>query len=136
MSLPVSSGVDPTAVACASRRAGEPWFAFEQPDHGRAALAGLGEALSLQAAGPERFGIVAERWRALCAAAVSDPSEDSGGGGPLAVGGFAFAPNGGSSPHWAGFEPASLSVPELALVRRERVGETVVRMTLAALASP
>ncbi len=135
MSLPVPPGVDPTAVVCASRRAGEPWFAFEQPDHGRAALAGLGETLSLQAEGPERFAIVAERWRALAAAAVSDPSEDSGSGGPLAVGGFAFASNGGSSPHWAGFEPASLSVPELALVRRERAGETVVRMTLATLAS-
>ena len=35
--------VDPSAVVCASRREGEPWFAFEQPDHGRAALAGLGE---------------------------------------------------------------------------------------------
>jgi len=136
MSLPVSSGVDPTAVVCASRREGEPWFAFEQPDHGRAALAGLGETLSLQAQGPERFGIVAERWRALSAAAVSDPSEDADGGGPLAVGGFAFAPNGGSSPHWAGFEPASLSVPELALVRRESAGEPAVRLTLTALASP
>jgi menaquinone-specific isochorismate synthase len=136
MSLPVSPDVDPTAVVCASRREGEPWFAFEQPDHGRAALAGLGETLSLQAEGPERFAIVAERWRALAAAAVSDPSENFGGGGPLAVGGFAFASRGGSSPHWAGFEPASLSVPELALVRREDAGETAVRLTLAALASP
>ncbi len=135
MSLAVSPSVDPTAVVCASRREGEPWFAFEQPDHGRAALAGLGETLSLQAEGPERFGIVAERWRALSAAAVSDPSEDVVGGGPLAVGGFAFASNGGSSPHWAGFEPASLSVPELALVRRQGAGEPAVSLTLAALAS-
>jgi salicylate biosynthesis isochorismate synthase len=136
MSLPVSAGVDPTAVVCASRRESEPWFVFEQPDHGRAALAGLGETLSIQGEGPERFGIVAERWRALCAEAVSDPSENAGGGGPLAVGGFAFAFNGGSSPHWAGFEPASLSVPEVALVRRESAGVPAVRLTLAALASP
>ncbi len=136
MSLPVSPEVDPTAVVCASRREGEPWFVFEQPDHGRAALAGLGETLSLQAQGPERFSIVAERWRAMSAAAVSDPSGDGAGDGPLAVGGFAFAANGGSAPHWAGFEPASLSVPELALVRREGAGEPEVRLTLSALASP
>ena len=101
----------------------EPWFAFEQPDRGRAALAGLGEALRLQAAGARRFADVAERWRALAARAVTDPPEDlSGGGGPLAVGGFAFAANGGASPHWAGFEPASLIVPELAITRGERDG--------------
>jgi len=136
MSVSLAGDIDPTAVVCASRRAGEQWFAFEQPDRGRAALAGLGEALSLQAEGPERFGAVAERWRALSAAAVGDPSEDAGGGGAMAVGGFAFAPNGGASPHWAGFEPASLIVPELTLVRRDGGGEPAVRLTLAALASP
>jgi len=136
ISLPLGAHVDPTAVVCASRRAGERWFAFEQPDRGRAALAGLGEALSLQAQGPERFATVAERWRRLSAAAVTDPSEDAGGGGPLAVGGFAFAPAGGGSPHWAGFEPASLTVPEVALVRSDRGGHPAVRLTLAALAAP
>ena len=136
MSVPVAADVDPTAVICASRREGERWFAFEQPDRGRAALAGLGEALSLQAQGPERFASVAKHWRALSSAAVSDAAEDAGGGGPVAVGGFAFASTGGSSPHWAGFEPASLTVPELVLVRRERAGEPAVRLTLAALASP
>ncbi len=58
------------------------------------------------------------------------------GGGPIAVGGFAFAPDGGGSPHWRGFEPGSLSVPEIALTRREHRGELSVRMTLAALARP
>ena len=73
-----------------------------------------------------RFGRVAARWRALLADA---PGEDSG---PVAVGGFAFAPDGGSTPHWAGFEPASLHVPEVALARR---GEQVT-LTLAAVAAP
>jgi salicylate biosynthesis isochorismate synthase/menaquinone-specific isochorismate synthase len=54
----------------------------------------------------------------------------------VAVGGFAFAPDGGASPHWQGFSPASLTVPEVALVRSERKGELRVRMTLAALARP
>jgi salicylate biosynthesis isochorismate synthase len=136
ISLALFADVDPTAVVCASRRAAEPWFAFEQPDRGRAALAGVGEAVELQAAGAERFKRVAERWRKLAANAVGDPAEGSDSGGPVAVGGFSFAPDGGSSPHWAGFEPASLVVPEVALSRRERDGRTFVRMTLAALASP
>jgi isochorismate synthase len=136
ISLPLSADVDPTAVVCASRLAGERWFVFEQPDRGSAALAALGEATSLQAAGAERFATVADRWRSLSASAVSDPADDPAGAGPVAVGGFAFAPDGGSSPHWQGFSPASLTVPEVALVRSERKGELTVRMTLAALARP
>jgi salicylate biosynthesis isochorismate synthase len=124
ISLALPAEVDPTEVACASRRAGEPWFVFEQPDHGRASLAGLGEAIGLQASGPERFEQVTRRWRALSATAVGE--------GAVAAGGFSFAPDGGSSPHWQGYEPASLVVPELALTRRERS----VRLTLTALASP
>jgi salicylate biosynthesis isochorismate synthase/menaquinone-specific isochorismate synthase len=136
ISLPLSAGVDPTAVVCASRLPGERWFVFEQPDRGHAALAALGEATSLQAAGAERFATVADRWRTLSASAVSDPADDPAGAGPVAVGGFAFAPDGGASPHWQGFSPASLTVPEVALVRSERKGELRVRMTLAALARP
>ncbi|MGD0453099.1 MAG: isochorismate synthase [Solirubrobacteraceae bacterium] len=136
ISLPVAGDVDPSAVVCASRRPGERWFVFEQPDRGRAALAGLGEATSLQASGYARFASVADSWRALSAAAVADPADEPAGGGPVAVGGFAFAPNGGGAPHWRGFEPASLTVPEVALTRGERGGELAVRMTLSALARP
>ena len=116
---------------------------FEQPDRGSFALAGLGEAVSLRATGDGRFATVADRWRALSATAVADPPDGPNGGGPVAVGGFAFAPDGGASPHWAGFEPASLTVPEVVLTRSERNGgrigggaNPVVRLTLAALVSP
>ncbi|HEX3451702.1 MAG TPA: chorismate-binding protein [Solirubrobacteraceae bacterium] len=139
LTLPLDAGVDPSAVACASRRAGEPWFVFEQPDRGRAALAALGDATSLAASGATRFAEVADRWRALAAGAVADPADEPTGGagaGPIAVGGFAFAPEGGAAPHWQGFQPASLMVPEVALARSERGGELVVRLTLAALARP
>jgi salicylate biosynthesis isochorismate synthase/menaquinone-specific isochorismate synthase len=144
ISLEVPGEVDPSAVACASRRHGEPWFVFEQPDRERAALAALGEVAHLRASGPDRFAVVANRWRSLSAAAVSDsdrtPTHPGGGagGGPIAVGGFAFAPDGGGSPHWAGFQPASLIVPEVALTRRgSRQGRGAqVRMTLAAMSSP
>ena len=110
-------GVDPSAVVCASRREGEPWFAFEQPDRGGAALAALGEAVCLGDAGAERFQSVADRWRALAATAVGDPLDDPDRSGPVAVGGFAFAPEGGGTPAWEGFDPASLIVPEVAIRR-------------------
>ncbi len=133
LTLALAGGVDPSAVVCASRRVGEPWFVFEQPERGGAALAGLGEVTALTARGPERFATVADRWRALAAAAVSDAPHDPGRGGPLAVGGFAFADDGGSSPAWNGFQPASLVVPEVALTRTERDG---VCLKLSALAAP
>ena len=85
---------------------------------------------------PDRFATVADRWRSLSARAVADSPGDPGGGGPVAVGGFAFAPDGGASPAWSGFEPASLVVPEVALAREERGGERRVRITLAALVHP
>jgi isochorismate synthase len=141
-------GTDPSAVVCASRRAGESWFAFEQPDRGRAALAALGAAVELKATGRERFANVADRWRALAAAAVGDDRAEidrRGGGGPVAVGGFSFAPDGGSTHAWAGFAPASMVVPEVALRRfarspargRSRAGvQYEVQMTLAALMAP
>lgn len=130
------SDVDPSAVVCASRHDGEPWFVFEQPDRGGAALAGLGQVVCLEDSGPDRFATVADRWRALSARAVGDSPSDAGGGGPIAVGGFALAPDGGASPAWRGFAPASLLVPEVALVREEHDGERHVRLTLAALAQP
>ena len=136
ISLALPDYVDPSAVVCSSRRPGERWFVFEQPDRARAARAGLGEAVGLHAAGPDRFELVAQRWRALAGAAVTDAGEHAAGGGLLAMGGFAFAPDGGHSPHWDGFQPASLSVPELLLARDQRWGAQSVRLTLTALASP
>jgi len=146
MACPLSTWIDPAAVVCASRRSGEPWFAFEQPDRGSASLAALGEVVRLEEHGPDRFARVADRWRVLSAPAVADSPGDPDGGGPVLVGGFAFAPDGGSSPLWRGFAPASMVVPEVALTRG-RSGERQargagadggarVRMTLATLASP
>ncbi len=126
-SLGLSGDFDPSAVAYASRRPGEPWFCFEQPDHAGAALGALGAVGVLSAAGQGRFESIASSWRALARDAVT-----AGPGGPLALGGFAFAPDGGSAPIWAGFDPASLVVPEVALVRR--MGATT--LTVCALVGP
>jgi salicylate biosynthesis isochorismate synthase/menaquinone-specific isochorismate synthase len=111
--------VDPVQVAVASRRPGEHWFCLEQPDRDRWALAALGCVRALEASGPERFRELARRWRALVSAAIIG-GDDIGpsGSGLTAVGGVAFAPDGGSSPEWIGFAPASLVVPEVSLARQ------------------
>jgi len=124
--------VDPSAVVFASRATGEDWFCFEQPDRGGAALAALGVVRRLDGAGADRFAAVAAAWRRLAGEAEAGAPDGPPGAGLVAVGGFAFAPEGGAAPHWAGFGPGALVVPEVALARRD--GE--VRLTLAALAAP
>ncbi len=136
LSLTLPKDVDPSAVVCSSRRPREPWFVFEQPERGGAALAGLGEVAAFEARGDDRFTTVSAGWRALAARALSDPRHDALGVGPLAFAGFAFAPDGARVPHWAGFPPASLTVPEVVLARRSQDGDTTVSITLAALAAP
>ena len=89
--------VDPIAVVVASRRAGEPWFCFEQPDRDGAALAGARlRARDSRRAGRDRFARVAARWRALAAGGDRRPPDGPRGAGLVAVGGFAFAPDGGA----------------------------------------
>jgi isochorismate synthase len=128
----VAADVDPSAVVFASRTEGEDWFCFEQPDRDGSALAALGTVTRLTASGDKRFERVAEAWRALTAGAVADAPDGPPGAGLVALGGFAFAPEGGHAPHWAGFAAGDLIVPEVALARR---GEDV-RLTLAALVAP
>ena len=129
---PRGRDVDPSAVVFASRVAGEDWFCFEQPDRDGSALAALGTVTRLTASGADRFKRIARDWRELTAGAVADPPDGPPGAGLVALGGFAFAPEGGHAPHWAGFKSGDLIVPEVALARRKED----VRLTLAALAAP
>ncbi len=111
---------DPSAIVLSSRLPSEPWFCFEQPDRDGTALAALGCVHQLDASGRERFSQLNERWRDLSAASRADGGGGPAGAGLTAVGGFAFAPDGGRSPAWAGFPPASLVVPEVTFARRGR----------------
>jgi menaquinone-specific isochorismate synthase len=117
-------GWDPAAVAFAARRTGEPLTVLEQPDRAGSAVAGLGAVAELTATGADRFAAVAAAWRRVAGRAVGE--------GLMALGGFAFAPEGGASPAWSGFAPATLTVPEVALVRRDGA----VRLVLTACAQP
>ena len=129
ISVGLPSETDPSAVVAASRRSDEAWFCFEQPDRERAALAALGCARLIEAAGADRFAQAASIWNGLARSAHYDGADGILGGGPVAVGGFAFADDGGKAPQWSGFAPASLIVPELSISRRGRD----VSMTLSAV---
>jgi salicylate biosynthesis isochorismate synthase/menaquinone-specific isochorismate synthase len=122
----VDPAVDPTAVAVSSRRPGESWFAIEQPDREGYAVAGVGCVRALEARGAGRFAEVARRWSSVVAEAFADAPDGPPGSGLVAVGGFAFALDGGASGRWEGFAPASMVVPEVSLARRgSRVALTV-----------
>src|SRR3954453_5180418 len=103
---------DPAAIVAASRAAGEPWFVLEHPDAAGTALAALGCVRAIESTGPSRFRDVARAGRGRGAEAAADPLDGPPGSGLVAVGGFAFAPDGGSARQWAGYAPASLHVPE------------------------
>lgn len=132
LTVAVARDVDPAAVALLCHRPGEPWFCLEQPDRERSAIAALGSVVALEARGAGRFDELAARWRALAREAICDPPDGPRGAGIIACGGFAFAPEGGASPPWSAFAPASLHVPEASLARR---GDEVL-LTVAALALP
>jgi salicylate biosynthesis isochorismate synthase/menaquinone-specific isochorismate synthase len=60
---------------------------------------------------------------------AEEPGDLPFGAGPAWVGGFAFAPDGGSAPHWSSFPPGLLTLPELLL--RRQGGRTLA--TISAL---
>jgi salicylate biosynthesis isochorismate synthase/menaquinone-specific isochorismate synthase len=109
---------DPCAAVFASRLASDRWFCWEQPDR-EFALAGLGVAHEASSRGEGRFGDVAgECLRTGGEAIVEEPTGLPAGAGPVWLGGFAFAPEGGSSSTWSSLPPGSLVLPELSLCRR------------------
>ena len=61
---------------------------------------------------------MARECRALAHGASFDEGEGPQAGGPVFVGGFAFAQDGGRAPDWSSLEPAQLVLPEVSLARR------------------
>jgi isochorismate synthase len=109
--------LDPSAVAFTSRRADDRWFCWEQPDRDFA-LASLGTAHEAVSRGPERFAEVGSACLAMARERISSGEEAlPAGTGPVWTGGFAFAEDGGSVPHWSSFPPALMVLPELSLLR-------------------
>ncbi|HKP20925.1 MAG TPA: isochorismate synthase [Thermoleophilaceae bacterium] len=136
ITVPVDPDIDLSAVVLAARRTDDRYACLEQPDRDGFVLAALGQAAVLEARGPRRFADVAAAARDLGSSAFADdPAEDPSrppAAGPVFVGGFAFAHDGGASPEWSGLPPASLVLPEVALARQ---GDQA-RMTMTALVQP
>jgi salicylate biosynthesis isochorismate synthase/menaquinone-specific isochorismate synthase len=108
---------DPCAAIFASRLASDRWFCWEQPDRGFA-LAGLGVAHEAASRGEGRFADVAEEClRTGRDTLVDEPPGLPAGAGPVWLGGFAFAGQGGASSIWSSLPPGSLVLPELSLCR-------------------
>lgn len=108
---------DPCAAVFASRLASDRWFCWEQPDR-EFALAGLGVAHEAASRGESRFADVAEEClRTGRDALVEEPPGLPAGAGPVWLGGFAFAADGGASSAWSSLSPGSLVLPELSLCR-------------------
>ncbi len=124
--------LDPCATVFASRLASEHWFCWEQPDR-EFALAALGVAHEASSRGEGRFeDVVRECLLLKDGAIVVEPAGLPSGAGPVWTGGFAFDPDGASSPAWSTFSPASLALPELSICRLG--GETFLTANL--LVSP
>jgi menaquinone-specific isochorismate synthase len=108
---------DPCAVVLSSRLASDRWFCWEQPDR-EFALAGLGVAHEATARGARRFAEVAEECQRVGWGGIADePRGLPAAAGPVWLGGFAFDPEGGSTPTWSSLAPASLVLPELSICR-------------------
>ncbi len=109
---------DPSAAAFASRLAGDRWFCWEQPDRDGFAIAALGSAHEVVSRGPGRFRDAVEACgRVVRNRIAAEPPGLPAGAGPVWVGGFAFAADGGGEPQWSSFPPALLVMPELILHR-------------------
>jgi isochorismate synthase len=136
VTVPISPELDLSAAVLAARRPDDRYSCLEQPDRDGFVLAGLGQAVTLEARGARRFVEVSARARELGRATFADdPGEDPlrpPGAGPVFVGGFSFADEGGAAPEWSGLPPACLVLPEVALSRQG--GEA--RLTLTAAVHP
>jgi isochorismate synthase len=136
LTVPVSADLDLSAAILAARRPEDRFFCFEQPDRGGYTVAGLGTAVGLEASGAARFRRVAEAAREHSRRiVVGDAASDPGGppgAGPVFVGGFAFAHDGGGGPEWSSLAPASLVLPEVSFARQ---GDQA-RMTVSTAVDP
>jgi isochorismate synthase len=132
----IPADLDMAAAVLGSRRPGDRWFCFEQPDRDGYAVCGLGVATGVEADGSARFAIAAAACRELAGRTFADDaSRDAdrpAGSGPVFLGGFAFAHEGGRAPEWASLAPAQLILPEVSFAR----GRGEARMTVTIAVDP
>jgi isochorismate synthase len=129
--VPIDPGLDLSAAVLAAKRTTDRYFCFEQPDRDGFVLAGLGQAALLEASGPERFRDVAAEARELGRGAMTDGLDEAPmGSGPVFIGGFAFAHDGGATPEWSSLTPASLVLPEVSLARHRAEARMTINVVV------
>ena len=133
VTVAISADIDVAAVVLGSRGPGDRWFCLEQPDRDGYAVCGLGVAAGVEADGSGRFATAAAACRDFAGRTFADDaSGDPGrpaGSGPVFLGGFAFAHEGGRSPEWGSLAPAQLVMPEVSFARGR--GEARITVTVA-----
>jgi isochorismate synthase len=136
VTVAIPADVDVAAAVLGSRRPGDRWFCMEQPDRDGYAVCGLGVAAGVEADGSRRFADVAEACRGYATRTFADePGQDPdrpAGSGPVFLGGFAFAHEGGRAPEWGSLAPAQLVMPEVSFAR----GRGEARMTVTVAVDP
>lgn len=136
VTVAIPADIDLAAVVLASRRPDDRWFCFEQPDRDGYAVCGLGVAALVDADGSSRFAATATACRAYAGRTFADdPGADQrrpAGSGPVFLGGFAFAHEGGRAPEWGTLAPAQLVMPEISFAR----GKGQARMTVTVAVDP
>jgi salicylate biosynthesis isochorismate synthase/menaquinone-specific isochorismate synthase len=130
VTVAIPADVDLAATVLGSRRVDDRWFCFEQPDRDGYAVCGVGVATGVEADGSGRFATAAAACREIAGRTFADDaSGDPGrpaGSGPVFLGGFAFAHEGGRAPEWGTLAPAQLVMPEVSFAR----GRGQARMTV------
>ena len=119
-STPLTSAPDPIDLFAAALRAGLDPFLWLQPIDDFA-MVGVGEAWSVRAEGPDRFGAVAAAWERRLAG-----SRSNGAAGPRLVGGRGFTGEVPDGAPWSPFDAASMVLPGLLAVHR---GDSAVLTT-------
>lgn len=120
-SVTVEAPADLDVAACvfSSRSAEERYFVWEQPDRDRFALGGIGSVSTVAGDfGSARFERAARRCSEVLRDAVFEPAVEVPAAGPVWVGGFAFADDGGTEAQWATLPPTMLVLPAISITRR------------------
>jgi menaquinone-specific isochorismate synthase len=136
-SVEVDPALDVAACVFASRQAEERYFVWEQPERERFAIGALGSAWTIDAtpAGGRFAGASAQAVEAMHGAVFDDDLRRPGAG-PIWVGGFAFAADGGISPEWSSLPATLLILPEIALIRRGDTATATVNAVCRAGSDP
>jgi salicylate biosynthesis isochorismate synthase/menaquinone-specific isochorismate synthase len=135
-SFEVEPALDVAACVFSSRRAEERYFVWEQPERDRFAIGALGSAWTIDSAAADRFRSASAKAVEAMRDGAFDPDPGRACAGPIWVGGFAFAPSGGSGSEWTSLPSTLLTLPAVSLVRSGGTATATVNAVCRAADDP